>query len=469
MKSKKVVLSRRRFLGTTAAGAASAVMPGVHGQDKGSHPNYRQVSCGLKHYSQGGVAIDGVIYFTGNHTDFYSQGRTKGPDFPYVEAFEADTFKKIRSYDFGNTYDSAPFVVRTEDGRWLVLAHVIGRDQTVARDRDTGRVAWTSPANQPGKYFFGYTDYQCGDGSKILYQAAYNGLHALSAADGTELWHHKANAAGVTPCVDQERGVIYYQSHGRMTKLRPEDGKVLKTRPVSRPNGCRSWNTVLVDDEHGYYVATYWHEQPHYSSAIRVFDGNLKLVWEKTGLPMNKKYTLCYARGKLYAGTGNWWNPYQGDAWRYAAAYHIDSGDVAWKRDLSSFKFLAIFNIIYCGGSIFVETANGAPPLKKRMLPGEPASHIFRMSADDGRMEEVFRYPHGVNSCAPCMSANGKIFSGDLVSDDIMVTRIATGADWDWPGAFGHAQKHTMAVPDKPALTLVSMKRLTCADGQRTS
>ena len=46
--------------------------------------------------------------------------------------------------------------------------------RTVALRRDDGRMEWTSQANQPGAYFFGFSYCRAGDGSKILLAAWYS-------------------------------------------------------------------------------------------------------------------------------------------------------------------------------------------------------------------------------------------------------------------------------------------------------
>ncbi|MFV2068567.1 MAG: hypothetical protein ACC645_16475, partial [Pirellulales bacterium] len=57
---------------------------------------------GLDYYSQGGVVVDGVAYFTANdHSRRPGVARTD--TFPCVVAFDARTFKKIRTYNFGFT------------------------------------------------------------------------------------------------------------------------------------------------------------------------------------------------------------------------------------------------------------------------------------------------------------------------------------------------------------------------------
>jgi len=211
---------------------------------------------GLDYYAQGGVVVDGVAYFTASDGS-RREGVKRTEAFPCVVAFDVNTFKKIRAYDFGFTYDSSPLVFQRKDGTWLVIAHEHKNARTVAFERDTGEQVWVSAANQPGAYFFGYSYYRCQDGSKLLFMACLNGLHALSSETGEDVWWVKRRGTGgVTPCVDQQNGWVFFQCNGKVLKIRAVDGEILKETEVAHPARCISWNTVLVDDSHGYFVAT---------------------------------------------------------------------------------------------------------------------------------------------------------------------------------------------------------------------
>jgi len=407
--------------------------------------------CGLDYYAQGGVVVDGVAYFTANdHSRRKGVERTE--DFPCVVAFDVHTFKKIRAYDFSYTYDSSPLVVQKRDGAWLVIAHEHKKARTVARNRDSGEVAWISAANQPGAYFFGYAYFVRDDGSKLLLASFRNGLHALSSETGEDVWWVKRRGTGgVTPCVDQRRGLVFHQCNGKVLKIRAVDGKVLKEVSVPRPNVCISWNTVLIDDARGYFVATRWYGKPEWDSAIRVYDSDLKLMWERTGLPNGKKDTLTYAEGKLVCGSGNSWSKkYTGNKWKYIAAYSIADGKIAWKCDLSRFDYVAIANLPYFNGCFYGENG-GSPP---------QTTKCFRINAATGKLEEVYEYGRMITSCATQIMAHGKILSGDLWQDRIVVTKFADGSNAEWPGPFGDPQTHQMAIPHDPGAKRVPVKEI---------
>lgn len=407
---------------------------------------------GLEYYAQGGVVVDGVAYFTstdGSHLKHVH----KSADFPCVVAFDARTLRKLKTYPFARTYDSTPLVFQKRDGTWLVIAHEHEKKRTTAIQRDTGEVDWVSAPNQPGNYFFGYSYFQCDDGLKIIYMACPNGLHAMSAETGEDLWWlRERSTGGITPCVDQRNGWVFYQYNGHMKKLRAVDGKVLATAAVQKPNVCISWNTVLVDDSHGYFVATRWYGAPAWDSAIRVYDADLNLLWQRKKLPHGKKSTITYADGKLVVGSGNGWNAnYTGDDWKHIAAYSVSDGEIVWKCGLEKFSYGSVLNTPYFHGSFFAETQDAK----------DATSYVFRINAETGKLEDVIHYDRPFTSCATSIIAHGALFSGDLHRDGIVATKVAENATADWPGPFGDPQTNQMAAPSDPHAKLVPMRELS--------
>ena len=408
---------------------------------------------GLDFFSQGGVVVDGIAYFT---ADFGCSKYSKGEDFPFVVAFDTRTFKKIRTYPFKDTYDSSPLVVQKRDGTWLVIAHEHKMRRTVAMNRDTGKVEWISP-NHPGTYFFAYSYYVRKDGSKLILAGLPEGLYAFSGEDGKQVWRVECKGTGgITPCVDQDKGWVFYQNDGKVMKISAATGEILKQTPVDRPSRCVSWNTILVNDSHGYYVATYWldftdkdgkTEKLTWNSALRVYDGDLNLVWEHNPVPGGKKSTITYAHGKLVMGSGNDRCRYKGTDWKFIPAYSIESGELLWKCDLSVHDYLAILNVPYHNGFFYAETI------------GRPGK-VFRINASNGALEGVIDYGVGIGSCAPCIIARGMILSGDLVRDGIIATVIAEGSTADWPGPFYDAQTNTYAAPDEPEARPATMREV---------
>lgn len=410
---------------------------------------------GIDYFAQGGIVVDGVAYFLADQS---CSKYWKGENFPFGVAFDVRTFKKVRTYPFKDTYDSSPLVVQRRDGRWLVLAHEYKEARTVAMDRDTAQVVWISPANQPGAYFFGHSYYVRRDRSKLILAPSQNGLHALDEETGKEVWWVTLHGTGgITPCVCQRNGWVFYQNDGKLVKIHASDGKVLKTVAVPHPNTCISWNTVLVNDAHGYFVATYWYSfverdgktrKLEWNSAIRVYNADLDLVWERTGLPAAKKSTLTYTDGKLVLGSGGHWGAkYEGNNWKYVAAYSIRNGGLVWKCDLSQYDFECIVNAPYAYGRVWAEAWG-------------KASKMFRIKAETGALEGVLDYGVPVNSCAPFCIAHGKALSGDLVRDGVAVTQIARNSRADWPGPFCDPQTNTYALPDETQAKVLPMKEV---------
>jgi hypothetical protein len=409
-------------------------------------------SCGLEFYAQGGVVVEGVAYFTAND-EFYTPGLSMTDDFPRVVAFDVRSFRKLRTYKFAATYDSAPLVFPTKDGTWLVIAHEWRHARTVAMNRDTGEVVWTSAANQTGMRFFGYSYYLCMDGSRLILAANENGLHAISGETGKDVWSVSGTSAGaVTPAVDQANKWVFYQSKGLVHKIDATDGSVLKSVSVTNPTTSNVWNTVLTKDSHGSFVATHWYDVPgnrRRQGAIRVYDEDLNLKWQKTGLPTGRKHTLTYADGKLLTGCGDGWDTYSGDSWKHIDAYNIADGTLAWKCDLSKYNFQCIQNVPYFNGFFYAQTDDDHDKY--------PSSFMFRINASTGKLDEVFDYGYTVNTCAACCIAAGKVFKGTLWADRCVVVEIATGSNLDWPGPYGDPQLNQMAVSD-PRAKIVPMR-----------
>ena len=317
-------------------------------------------------------------------------------------------------------------------------------------NRDTAEVVWTSAANQPGAYFFGYSYYVRPDNSKLIFMACQNGLHAMSSETGQDIWWHKVpSTGGITPAVDQANGWVFYQVDGKLLKLRAEDGAVLNETVVPPPHRCISWNTILVNDEHGYHIATYWIEKDDgaWCMALRVYDAELRLTWERNPVAGGKKSTLTYANGMLVMGSGNDRCRYEGTDWKHIPAFAIETGDMLWSCDLSDQEYPSILNVPYADGFFYAETC------------GEPGK-VFRIHAADGMLTETIDYGAPVASCAPCIMARGMILSGDLHRDGIVVTVVSEQVTADWPGPFGDPQCNTYAAPVSPSATPVAMREI---------
>ncbi|MFD0675700.1 MULTISPECIES: hypothetical protein [unclassified Paenibacillus] len=404
----------------------------------------------VKGYSQGGTVVDGIAYFTANlYQELFSEDGTlfnnmnKATDYPYVAAFDIETLKVVQVYPFADTYDSSPIVIDKKDGTRLLLAHEHEYARTVAMRTDTAEIEWVSETNQPGSMFFGYSYYLKKDGAKLVLASVKNGLHAMSLETGNDEWFVESRG-GVTPCVDQKKGFIYYQTDGKLVKIDAETGMIVKTAIVGTPSSSICWNTIWAEDEGSCYVVTYWYSSELFGSAIRVYDPELSLIWEKKGLSLSKKATIAYHAGVLFAGCGDHWQKVdylelEDDSWKKISAYQIRNGKVEWELDLREYGFTCIPNIIYCNGMLIAETQTNFRQL---------GYHIFVINAANGKLLNHYYNEMPANSCGVPLLSGGKWFSGDLVSDSVLVTTIGSGQKTNWIGAFGNGQTNDMCAPD---------------------
>jgi hypothetical protein len=73
---------------------------------------------------------------------------------------------------------------------------------------------------------------------------------------------------------------------------------------------------------------------------------------------------------------------------------------------------------------------------------------------------ETLDYGRPISSYAPCIIAHGRVLSGDLGEDRIVVTEIVENSKLDWPGPFGDPQTNTFALAEKPDTKLVPMREI---------
>lgn len=397
-------------------------------------------------YSQGGIVVDGTAYLAANQ----DSQNIKPDNYPFVASFDL-SYTLERQYVFENTYDSTPLIMTRRDGRRLILAHEYQKSRTKAIDLATGETVWLSPDNQPGQSFFGYSYFQKSDGTFLILVEARNGLHAISLETGEEVWWVK-RSKGVTPAVDQQRGIVYYQSRGHLDKIDAITGQILATKKIDVFAGQYSTATMLVNDKSGYHVVTFWYDRPPYDSSIRVYDENLNVQWEKTNLAGGPKTTLSYGNGRVYFGAGDFSFPYsQNDTlWKYLSAFDVQTGDVLWSTNFASYAYDSIPNVIYVNEMVIAETQSR-----------EYSHHfIFVLDAKDGRILKSFDAGVPASSCSPPLFSGGKLYSGNLYLDSFGVFELGYGKNTDWLGAFGDPQLHHMAAPPEALIKLYDTPRI---------
>jgi len=104
-----------------------------------------------------------------------------------------------------------------------------------------------------------------------------------------------------------------------------------------------------------------------------------------------------------------------------------------------------IYNIIYAGGKLIAETQG---------WESENYYHIFILSVYSGQILSHHDFNRYSTSCAPPILARGRIFSGDLIHQQVNVLQLGIENNDEWLGAFGDLQLNQMAVPDRYTTTL---------------
>ena len=348
----------------------------------------------------------------------------------------------------------ASLVIQKKDGTWLILAHEWKNSRTVARYRDSGKLAWVSAKNQPGNGFFGYSYYIRQNGDTLILAESDNGLHAMNLDNGQDVWY-VPSIQGVTPCVDQKGGYIYFQSYNRVDKIAAETGHIIKSVHVpNQKKDMTSWNTVLVNDKHGCYIATYWYKEKLYGSSIKVFDADLKMVWERKALPMSMKPALCYHNGKLIAGFGNsyymkgvrrphvpWSDRYRAagrNDWQKVVAHDIRNGKIVWECDLKAFNISQVDTPIYVNGYILVMNEAVETPYS-----------VFVIDAANGKLLHNMALPFWGDACAHPLFTFGRLYTGDHMNKiRVNIFQIGEGEKTDWATCFGVPQLNHNAAPD---------------------
>lgn len=272
----------------------------------------------------------------------------------------------------------------------------------------------------------------------ILVQASNSpgGLHCLNLETGIQLWWFdpQSNMFGITPAVDQTNGFIYFQTRNRLWKINALNGALLDSVVLTNASGMASGNTILVDDVHGYFVTQCSYVDEAYGGVVKVFDSNLDLVWQVTGLNLSPKVVMAYYDGVLYVPTGNtfvyeyvgdWYNGELENAG--VKAYDITDGTPLWTFVCDPEKIFVleghrgVIDVLYCNGYLFFKTvANGT-------------TEAYCINASDGTLAKKLIDNTGQHeNCAPCAFSGGRLYEGSLVANAIKVYQFGTGDYKDW-------------------------------------
>ncbi|MGV8092958.1 MAG: PQQ-binding-like beta-propeller repeat protein [Mangrovibacterium sp.] len=366
-----------------------------------------------------------------------------------VKAVDLDTYERLWEYQFEDVYDVSPLVEQKGDGTWLILEHERANGRVKALYLSDGETAWISDNNIPYIGGTGFSFYVNHAGLSVILAKGSNGLHALSVEDGKELWFSPAQSwFGTIPAVDQVNRWIYSQSFEEIKKIDAETGKVLKSAYIRPEAMTAHTNTLLVNDRHGYYIATVnWNGHVDEGNMI-VYDSCLNVIWKKDRY-VERLSSLSYHDGLLYSAQCGGWYDYllkktEHKNWKHITAFKINDGSVMWDLDLSRYNYTNMHDVIYCNGYLYAITDNtGTPEPLNRLL--------FRIDAADGRLVEMLDFGYPLSICASPVITNGKLFEAGVV------TVLGEGEKSDWYGQYGNGQLNHFAANDSSVTRIVEM------------
>lgn len=366
-----------------------------------------------------------------------------------VKAVDLDTYERLWEYQFEDVYDVSPLVEQKGDGTWLILEHERANGRVKTLYLSDGETAWISDNNIPYIGGTGFSLYVNQAGLSVILAKGSNGLHALSVEDGRELWFSPAQSwFGTIPAVDQVNRWIYSQSFEEIKKIDGETGKVLKSAYIRPEAMTAHTNTLLVNDRHGYYIATVnWNGHVDEGNMI-VYDSCLNVIWKKDRY-VERLSSLSYHDGHLYSAQCGGWYDYllkktEHKNWKHITAFKINDGSMIWDLDLSRYNYTNIHDVIYCNGYLYAITDNtGTPEPLNRLL--------FRIDAADGRLVEMLDFGYPLSICASPVITNGKLFEAGVV------TVLGEGEKSDWYGQYGNGQLNHFAANDSSVTRIVEM------------
>lgn len=374
-----------------------------------------------------GVIHDGIGYF-------------QAVDGKSVFAFDIDTYATLYSYPFNGIYDVAPLILKRKDGSRIIVEHERNTNSLVARFLDDGQQVWRSQRALENKWGLALNYYVRLNGEILILVPHARGLTAVSAETGAIKWQVPARSEyyGNMPGVDQKRGYVYFISDSFVQKISAETGTILAGSEAPKPSRAAGHgNTLVVDDEFGYYVAALWWE-----GGYVVYDSTLKPVWEARTPYIQRLTALTYHNGVLYVPYSAGWlpeeyEPRMDDDWKYVVAHDIQTGTQLWKSSLQDLDYANIHEVVYVNGKLLCNTDNVLYERNRLYL---------RLSAETGEIEEVYDYGMPVSDCASPVISFGRFY------EDGIPMQIGVGEKTDWQLQFGSdVRNHTVA--DAKAVT----------------
>jgi len=371
-----------------------------------------------KKYLQHGIVKDSIGYF-------------QSYDLQSIGAIEMKTQEFIWEYPFNDIYDVTPLIEQMKDGTWIIMNLPRYEQCLQARSLADGHLIWNSNNNINAFYGSGINLYTSADSNKYALASVGNGLHAISIEDGSELWHVPGDSTyyHAVPAVDQKNKLIYYQSKSTLKKIDAETGIVLDSVSTNRYSTHN--NTLLVDDEYGYFIVTLW--IPEYNSLnyglLSIYDKDLNLIWEKTDVFTAELQSTTYFQGKLFVSQCpgyeyDIWKTRDESEYKKIRAFNISNGNVIWSSDLTKYSFTNILDYPYYDGYIYGITDNTGTD-KDRIY--------FKINAENGIVEEVLYPRFQFSACATPVISNG------LLAEGGHFVKFGEGVNNDWRFQYGNS------------------------------
>lgn len=282
------------------------------------------------------------------------------------------------------------------DGRVYAASH---KGEVVALDLASGRSAWRTRLKAP---LSGGT--AVGDGM-VLIGSSDGQLFALDAAKGTQLWSVRVSGEVLAPATVSERLIALRTVDGRLHALSPKDGHELwaqqqqvprlSLRGTARP--VIAGELVLCGFDNGKVLA------------VNGADGTVQ--WEATISPPHGRTELerldDIDTTVRVSGQDVYTVGFQGKI----AMLALDTGQVWWSHDASSYRSLALDdNALYMAGAdgeiVALRSRTGAELWRQKGLLYRGLSAVVAMDEDNALVTADFQgYVHWLDKATGSLAA----------------------------------------------------------------
>jgi outer membrane protein assembly factor BamB len=381
-----------------------------------------------KKYLQHGIIKDGIGYF--QHFDGMSVG-----------AIDIETQELIWEYPFNFVYDVPPLIDELNDGTKIIIELSMLDKCLYASYLSDGRFFWKSDTEIDPSWGTSMSIYRNELNEKYVIASVSGGLYAVSIENGKNVWHVPGKQASFspTPAVDQKNRLIYFQNDNTLFKIEAETGKTIKT--VSTDKATTHNNTILIDDNNGYFIATLW--MPDLTTLdyglLNVYDQDLNIVWQKNDVLTDHLHALTYHNGKLYASQCAGLEFFKimsrdENEYKKIRAFNIIDGSLVWECDLSAYNYANILDYPYYDGKLWAVTDNGELYVDRL---------YFKIDAETGYLESVLDSKFQYTVCSTPVISRGTFIEGGHF------LKIGNGPYNDWLYQYGNTCMNHNAVDER--------------------